>query len=160
MIPLPEKEYPYVINPKRAPGNPHNVQGSTFLPEGWLYLSAEMKAEFDKCGGYGNLIIVDGEVTGFVPDAENPVAIFQGLSEQSEIITKARDALCNDDYKIIKAYEASISGAPAPYNMDELTEKRNKLREAINTAEAATAKLQQQLQEYYQRANANPEAYK
>ncbi len=45
------------------------------------------------------------------------------------------------DYKIIKCYEATLTGSDAPYDIKELTAKRQAVRDKINEIEAEIEKL-------------------
>lgn len=47
-------------------------------------------------------------------------------------IQEKKAALANSDYKIIKNYEAEMSGEVVPYNIDQLREERQSLRDTIN----------------------------
>lgn len=49
--------------------------------------------------------------------------------------------LSSEDYKIIKCYEASLIGSELPYDIHELHEKRQKLRDKINTLQETKAKM-------------------
>ena len=46
------------------------------------------------------------------------------------------------DYKIIKCYEATLTGTEAPYDIKDLTAKRQAVRDKINEVEAEIAKLE------------------
>ncbi len=46
------------------------------------------------------------------------------------------------DYKIIKCYEATLTGSDAPYDIKELTAKRQAVRDKINEIEAEIEKLE------------------
>lgn len=52
-----------------------------------------------------------------------------------------KDELKDDDYKIIKCYEASLVGEPLPYDIEALHTKRQKIREQINMLEIQQASL-------------------
>jgi len=40
------------------------------------------------------------------------------------------------DWKVIKSYEATLKGIPAPYNVEELLAERQQIRDRINEIEA------------------------
>ena len=40
------------------------------------------------------------------------------------------------DWKVIKCYEATLKGTPAPYNVEELLAERQQIRDRINEIEA------------------------
>ena len=46
------------------------------------------------------------------------------------------------DYKIIKCYEATLTDTEAPYDIKDLTAKRQAVRDKINEVEAEIAKLE------------------
>ncbi len=43
-----------------------------------------------------------------------------------------KEQLTQSDYQIIKCYEYSLIGKESPYNMDELHNKRQEVRDKIN----------------------------
>jgi hypothetical protein len=43
--------------------------------------------------------------------------------------------LTQDDYKVIKCYEAQLVGKPMPYNISDLVKKREAIRNEINALE-------------------------
>jgi len=51
------------------------------------------------------------------------------------LILSKKDALKKDDYKIIKFFEAQITGKPWPYDYEKLIKERNVIREEINNLE-------------------------
>lgn len=50
-----------------------------------------------------------------------------------------KEELKDDDYKIIKCYEASLVGDPLPYDINALHVKRQKIRDEINMLEVQKA---------------------
>lgn len=50
-------------------------------------------------------------------------------------IRERKELLEQEDYKIIKSYEASLLGLEAPYDMEELHAKRQTIRNEINELE-------------------------
>jgi len=47
-----------------------------------------------------------------------------------------KQKLIDTDYKIIKCYEASLTGEVMPYNISELIQQRNQWRSEINELES------------------------
>ena len=56
-------------------------------------------------------------------------------------IKALKDQLLADDYKITKCYEASLVGMELPYNISELHQKRQAIRDEINRLEAIIASI-------------------
>lgn len=54
----------------------------------------------------------------------------------AEKVDSLKKALADGDYKITKCYEASLLNKELPYDMEKLSEERNKIREEINRLEA------------------------
>ena len=54
----------------------------------------------------------------------------------AEKIDSLKKALSDSDYKVTKCYEASILKKELPYDLETLSEERNKIREEINRLEA------------------------
>ena len=84
-----------------------------------------------------------GEEVSSIPEFENVIKNdIDGIVEyvsclsnnkiEHEII-KADNALRESDFKIIKSYEYSLVGKEVPYNIVELHEQRQPLREKIDT---------------------------
>ncbi len=48
------------------------------------------------------------------------------------------------DYRIIKCYEATLTGTDAPYDIKDLAAKRQAVRDKINEIEAEIEKLEAQ----------------
>ncbi|MDL2310318.1 hypothetical protein LJC39_04300, partial [Parabacteroides sp. OttesenSCG-928-B22] len=53
----------------------------------------------------------------------------------SQRIEEMKSHLSNDDYKIIKCYEANLLNNPLPYDIVELHSEREKIRKEINELE-------------------------
>ncbi|MCC8034898.1 MAG: hypothetical protein LIO77_03055 [Rikenellaceae bacterium] len=51
-------------------------------------------------------------------------------------IQSLKDQLTSSDYKVIKCYEASLTRAALPYDIDELHSQRQAIRNRINELEA------------------------
>ena len=56
---------------------------------------------------------------------------------KSEEIERLKSELQESDYKVIKCAEAMVIGAELPYNMTELHNERQALRDKINELEKA-----------------------
>ena len=84
----------------------------------------------------------DGYVMRIMPyDAGDRIAyhyetVFDTQKVRREIeILKTK--LANSDYKIIKCYEASLTRATLPYDVEELHAQRQNIRDKINALEAS-----------------------
>ena len=51
-------------------------------------------------------------------------------------IQDLKDALAASDYKVAKCYEASLTGQPMPYDVQQLTQVRQSQRDKVNELEA------------------------
>ena len=51
-------------------------------------------------------------------------------------IQTLKDELSATDYRVMKCYEASLTGAPLPYDIDSLSTERQLKRDRINELEA------------------------
>jgi hypothetical protein len=61
------------------------------------------------------------------------------LNEPTRVVEKIdslKKSLSDGDYKITKCYEASLLKKELPYDLETLSEERNKMREEINRLEA------------------------
>jgi hypothetical protein len=54
-------------------------------------------------------------------------------------IRELKQKLADSDYKVIKSYEASLDGEPAPYDMKSVKAERQKFRDEINRLESLKA---------------------
>lgn len=63
------------------------------------------------------------------------VIIHQGRAAVHQEIEELKQQLAADDYKVVKCYEASLTGEPLPYDMNTLHSTRQELRERINELE-------------------------
>lgn len=59
-------------------------------------------------------------------------------------VNAKKNLLKKEDYKVIKCMEAQLKGEPMPYDVDELTTKRNAIREEINNLEQKISELKSQ----------------
>lgn len=151
---------PVYVEIAREPGNPHHQSVTDVPVVGWALLPEALVEQFEACGGYCNLTIANGEVTGITPDAKTPVALYATIREKEAEIAEAKAKLTGGDYKVIKAYEAALLGKPAPYDMAAEIQERDALRADINAAEEAVAAAREAADTFYAEANANREAYK
>lgn len=55
--------------------------------------------------------------------------------QMQERIVRLKQALTDSDYKVIKCAEAQMAGIELPYNITELHEERQELRDMINELE-------------------------
>lgn len=87
-----------------------------------------------------------GEEVSSIPEFENIVKNdIDGIIEYASCLSndkieleiiKATNALRESDFKIIKSYEYSLVGKELPYDIVELHEQRQPLREKINQLES------------------------
>ena len=69
-------------------------------------------------------------------DFENETWIEGGVKPEPIItIEELKQQLADTDYKIIKCYEYQMAGKELPYDIVELSEERDKIRELINEIE-------------------------
>lgn len=71
------------------------------------------------------------------------------VESQESILQREIDELSNsfnDDYKIIKCYEAQLMNKPMPYNIGELINARDEKRSRINALEELLKELQESLE--------------
>ena len=54
-------------------------------------------------------------------------------------IESRKQELSDSDYKIVKCYEASLLNKPLPYNVEELHQTRQQMRNEINELELQAA---------------------
>ena len=151
---------PIYVEIAREPGNPHHKTVTDVPIDGWAVLPEAIVEQFEACGGYCNLTVANGEVTGVTPDAKTPEAFYATIREKEAEIEEAKAKLTGGDYKVIKAYEASLLGQPAPYDMAAEIEERDALRAAVNAAEEAIETARAAVDKFFAEANANREAYK
>lgn len=63
---------------------------------------------------------------------------FQKVAHEIE---RSKEVLASSDYKIIKCYEAALMGSAMPYEIKELHNERQLLRDKINELEARYTSL-------------------
>lgn len=64
--------------------------------------------------------------------------VFDKQKLKKEIESRKQD-LCDSDYKIVKCYEASLLNIPLPYDVEELHQSRQQIRNEINELELQVA---------------------
>lgn len=67
------------------------------------------------------------------------------VESQESVLQREKEALENsfdDDYKIIKCYEAQLMNKPMPYNIEEVISERDARRARINELESQIKELQ------------------
>lgn len=153
-------DMPTYVEIVREPGNPHHTTMTDVPIEGWAVLTGTVKEQFEACNGYCNLTVENGTVTAITPDEKTPNAFYATIREKEAEIAAAKDELSGSDYKVIKAYEASIAGEAAPYNMNEEIKARDALRAKINAAEDAVKAARESIDAYFADANAHRDSYK
>lgn len=91
----------------------------------------------------GKYVIVDGikyispsanklAELGYTAVAEEPQVIEPTIDEKTQ---PYKDALADEDYKVIKCMEAFLRGLPQPYDINVLGEARDAIRDEINALE-------------------------
>lgn len=68
--------------------------------------------------------------------------IEQEIYEKMKSLSDSQSSI--GDWKIIKCYEAKLKGEELPYNLDELMEQRQAVRDGINTLQAELESLNEQ----------------
>ena len=98
------------------------------------YISTE---EFYNNGGFGELVVENGTVKSFKPNEElwNDYKS-KNKTVNTQEIDKLKFQLSSTDYKVIKAYEYSLAGEQSPYNISQLHEERQAIRDKINALES------------------------
>ena len=79
----------------------------------------------------------EGHYVEIVPYANGDHISFQYVEKYDRKAINAqidglKEQLTTDDYKVIKCYEASLTGEEQPYDIKELHTKRQSLRQQIN----------------------------
>lgn len=140
-----------IVEIARGANKAHGVQAQSGREacwlEGWIELPGELKGAFNACGGYCELEITDGVLSGIVPDADNPMSLYEALRQAEEEDQRLKGELASTDYRVLKCYEASLLGQELPYDVAELTAQRQALRDAINAGQETAAQAQAALDE-------------
>lgn len=127
----------YLDKEKKSPLDKGEYEAFTTLyrqGEGWYELSND-----------GSVYQEPEEPEEVEPTEEEREAA-ERQTEQDEVraqILLLKNQLESSDYKIIKAYEYSVLGKQIEYDLEELHEQRQALRDAINEREAELAKLEE-----------------
>lgn len=146
----------YGSNIARIDGEEPNVSGFR------LYLDKEKKFPLDK-GEYEAFTTLYRQGEGWYelsndgsvyqePEEQKPVELTEeelaAMEKRQQIailkaqIDSLKKQLESSDYKIIKAYEYAALGKQTEYDLEELHEQRQAIRDAINGKEEALANLE------------------
>ena len=98
--------------------------------EGWIAVPDELVDAAWACGGFCDLEITGGVLTGLTP-REAPASVTAPAE-----ITALKQELAETDYQIIKCSEASLAGEAMPYDVAALHAQRQAIRDQINELEA------------------------
>lgn len=74
----------------------------------------------------------------FEEDDTKPIKLFRDLTESEKLeadIIMLKKELFEEDYKVIKCYESFLTNQEYPYDINDLCEKRNIIRNKINELE-------------------------
>lgn len=88
----------------------------------------------------------DGYIVTAIPyDAGETISyhyeVVPDLQAMRRRIEDLKATLADSDYQIIKCYEASLIGAPLPYDVTELHNSRQQIRDKINSLEEIQANM-------------------
>ena len=88
--------------------------------------------------------IISENLAEMVTNITQANSIFPYFAFEWDLRRKYQDmAICNCyklyHWKVIKCYEATLKGIPAPYNVEELLVERQQIRDRINEIEALLA---------------------
>lgn len=88
----------------------------------------------------------DGYIVNAIPyDAGEMISyhyeVVPDLQAMRRQIDDLKASLTDTDYQVIKCYEASLIGAPMPYDVTELHTSRQEIRDRINSLEAIQANM-------------------
>lgn len=108
------------------------------LPPGWKPLERIDDDQIRKAD--------DGYIVKAIPyDAGETISyhyeVVPDLQAMRRRIEALKATLADSDYQIIKCYEASLIGAPLPYDVTELHNSRQEIRDEINRVELQIAEL-------------------
>lgn len=141
-----------IVQLERGANKAHGMQSQSGRTacwlEGWIILPEHLKEAFQACGGWCELVVEDGTVTGVVPDEENPSALYAAIREKEEEQARLKEELSATDYRVLKCYEAALLGQEPPYDVEELTARRQAQRSAVNAAGAERAALEESVRDY------------
>lgn len=77
----------------------------------------------------------------------NVMEVRKEIAEKEQEIRNLEAALSNSDYKVIKCMEYQMLEMEMPYDVNELNENRQAIRDQINALEENIAELQTQVDE-------------
>lgn len=88
----------------------------------------------------------EGYIVNAIPyDAGDRISYhYEVVPDRQAMRRKIEDlkaSLTDTDYQVIKCYEASLIGAPMPYDVTELHASRQEIRDKINSLEAIQANM-------------------
>lgn len=76
---------------------------------------------------------INGVVVDYTPTEEEMIIMQE--AERESTIAMLKEKLQEEDYKIIKCFEAQIKGEVMPYDIETLIAKRDEYRAEINELE-------------------------
>ena len=108
------------------------------LPPGWKPLERIDDDQIRKAD--------DGYMVTAIPyDAGETISyhyeVVPDLQAMRKRIEDLKATLADSDYQIIKCYEAALIGAPLPYDVTELHNSRQQIRDKINSLEEIQANM-------------------
>lgn len=77
----------------------------------------------------------------------NVMEVREEITKKEQEIRNMEATLSNSDYKVIKCMEHQMLNMELPYDVNELNENRQAIRDQINTLEEEIAELQTQVDE-------------
>lgn len=104
------------------------------VPEGWLEIPIRLEPRARAYCPYCNLVIENNTLIDITP-TQKP----EPSPDYDSQISALKQQLSAEDYKIIKCSEAQLVGEPLPYDIQELHNSRNAIREQINSLEEQKA---------------------
>ena len=108
---------------------PDNWNGS-----GWIPVPIRLEPRARAYCPYCNLVIENNTLIDITP-TQKP----EPSPDYDSQISALKQQLSSEDYKIIKCSEAQLAGEPLPYDIQELHNSRNAIREQINSLEEQKA---------------------
>lgn len=103
------------------------------LPHGWKPVD---EIDNSKIGSHGDGFIVVPVPRDLGDHIGYDYIVKRDIKSVLLQIQALKDALAESDYKVIKCYEASLTGEPMPYDIAVLHSDRQKKRTKINELEA------------------------
>lgn len=119
----------YMVNPLYPTG--------IFEDDAKYYINdnSELADEYAKMYKSGIIPVItevsdDNEIISFTTNTST-----ENRNDIMAHIVELKNQLADSDYKVIKCYEASISGTEMPYDIEKLIADRNAIRDEINSYE-------------------------